>query len=573
MNFTSDYYPDLAELSDSQLSDARQTVVSKMQSKFAGIDLSPGSPTGDMVVTPLAAFVAASEVAHGRFMSDLDLENVANGIIYSCDFVTKYLGNFAVYDVENLRGTGLVRLTFSSNTQQIIPRHAVFRFGNTDDYLPLLVNSDSTVLTILPAGSAHTDDGDTYVLSQTSALTWAVDIPLTGTLVTAVARGAAGTSTLSITSLSLITAAIDFLPGVPSASLSDLAKLARVAAHALTTSSRNGIKALVYHHWPETRMVSPILTGDVEMLRTVPGTAMMLQAPAADVYYRSARDLQVETQTVRLNYSEENLRDGPVSSFRGKLEFLHRPSRIVSLEWAEKAGLVQTCEIYTRNSVEGTGAELNYCGSRTEEFWVEVVPSPDPDHPGTPLITLLEDEGGRYAFFTVTYLADPLVETVAAVLESPDNAPPGVSLLVKTGPLSYVTSMNISYRKTPGTKMLLSAAAAQIEAYAKKSGYPEAFRLTAIHDIMKTAGASLVTQIDATGLITVTPASRLLLVSDPGGADIAADWYDVHSSGLPVITYTTAAEIVPDTISPFAATERTTRYMLSASNINFIEVQ
>lgn len=566
MNFTTEYYPDLAELTDEQLSSARQIVISKLQASFVDVDLQPGSPTGDMVVTPLAAFLAASDVAHDRLMSDLDLGNVADGLIYSCDFVTKYLGNFAVYDVENLRAAGLARLTFSTNVQRAISRHTLFRFGTTDDFSPLLGNSTGTELVIHPAGTAVSGVTDEYVLSQTSASTWAVDIPVTGTLTQDVAIGAAGTITQSLPGLSLIAAAIDFLPGVPSASLSDLAKLARVAAHALTTSSRNGIKALAYRHWPETRMVSPILTGDPEMLRTTPGSALILQAPAVDVYYRSARDLQTETQIVRLSYSADFPHDESTRAlFRGDLQLMHRPSKILSVEWAEQTGHVAETFLYTVNAAGPSSSQVAL-GTNAENFRIEVAPTMDIAFPDTPTIDLLEDEDGLYAMFAVTYLADPLVATVATVLESEDNAPPGVDLKVKSGPLSEITSMTISYRKTPGTKMLLSAAAVKISAYVRQAGYPSPFRQTAIHDIMKLAGASMVASIAVEGLVYATPASRLITNTN-------ADWFD-NSTTVQTLPIASIDDVVPDNpdTGGWAATERTLRYFLDAANINFIEL-
>jgi hypothetical protein len=33
-----------------------------------------------------------------RFMSDLDLEQVASGVVYNCDFISKYIQNFAPVD-------------------------------------------------------------------------------------------------------------------------------------------------------------------------------------------------------------------------------------------------------------------------------------------------------------------------------------------------------------------------------------------------------------------------------------------------------------------------------------------
>ena len=145
----------------------------------------------------------------------------------------------------------------------------------------------------------------------------------------------------------------------------------------------------------------------------------------------------------------------------------------------------------------------------------------------TPTFPLLDDgAGNQYAIFTVVYDADPLLETVSSLLESPDYRPAGVDVLVKSGPLILIEDMDITYTKKVGTKTTLSVARDKIVEYARTAGHPDAFRQTEIHDIMRNAGAARVLEVSTVGRIFVSAAGRLLrdTVPDPGVADILADW-------------------------------------------------
>lgn len=577
MKFTEEYYPNLAELTTQQLADARAKVVAVLQPHFADIDLSPGTPTGDAVVAPLAAFVAASEEAHGRLMSDLDLENVANGLVYSCDFVQKYLGNFSVYDVDNLRSFGMVRLTFSSNIARTLDKSMMFRFG-TDDEWKFKVSSEAAGVSILAAGSVYNGEPDTFVLSQTSVNTWAVDLPLEGVMTEAVSRGTAGIATRLPSDVVGIAASIDFMQGVPSAGIADLARMARRVFHALTANSRGGTSSLVLRHWPETNMVSPVVNGDPEMQRVAPGSSMILQAPAMDLYFRSNRDNQVETQVVKLYYRQKSPSD-PTMVFRGHAGFLHRPSKILSVEWVGSTTTtsVASYKLFsasTRTDLYGSLA----CGSRYESLWLQVYPVLAT---GMSVIPRTGTGNDAHALFSVTYLADPLLEAVSDTMESPDNAPPGLDLIVKSGPLAYLDSMLVSYNRSPGTRMLLTTAQEKIAAYLGSAGYPSVFRQTAIHDIMKNAGAVRTTAIEVYGKVMVSPAGyrfKPAVITDP--YDYNADWEagsvtmlgvnitDISQLSTPTITNTVNGGI-PEV---WAATERNMRYYIDPANITFHEI-
>ena len=571
LSFTEEYFPDVDALSATALAASRDMVVRSLQPSMPDVDLAPGTPTGDLVVSVLGAYRAAAEEANNRLMSDLNLENVANGIIYSCNFVRGYLGNFAAHDVENLRATGLVRLTYTSAAARTLPLALRFRFGNTDDYSLAVSDSGSTHITLLAAGVPHDGKPDTYRLSQTSSSTWAVDVPLSGNLTAPVAAGTAGRATIVTPDLIGIVASVSFQSGVPSASLKDLARMARKTAFSMTSGSRASTAALVLRHWPETAMISPIVTGDEEMVRSPAGSAMVMQRPAVDVYVRSVRDMQREVQIVKLRYV------GGV--YKGELNLLHTPSRIVSVRWSGSTSTpsVSSFTVYsntTRPSLYGN----QHCGTRHEALFVEVIPA------SHDVITRSNstEPGELYAMFAVTYDADPLVAPMASTLEAPDNVPPGVSVLVKSGPLVLLSAINIEYTKKQGVRTTLSVAREKIHAYIASAGYPDVFRQTVIHDIMVSCGAELVTAISCTGGIRVSAATRKLTApyTDSAAMSVTSNW-NTGSSPITIPTINSVGDIVPsvlvegsedDPAEKWYATGRNVRYYVDPQNINFTEI-
>jgi hypothetical protein len=599
LSYTTEYYPNLDELSQQQLDSARAFVVQKLREKFVDVDLSPGTVTGDQVVAPLSEFIAAADLAFSRFMSDLDLGNVAEGIIYSCPFVEGFLGNFSVYDDSNLQSIGIVRLTFSADAIVSFSRNVTFRFGDAAEFKIRFSSEHGEFFEVLPSTSAATTEDDKVVLVQTSTTTWAVDVPVTGTMPDSVTAGTAGTINKVFPTLAGVVAVTDFIRGATPTSLPELARMARRIYHSMSANSRYGIRSTVYHHWPETAMVSPIMPNDLEMQRGAAGTALGLPDTAVDVYFRSSRDLQTHTQTVLLRYTSTALHNGTTNNvrFRGRLPLLHSPSKIISVKpvGMTDPNTVSNVTIYSRP----TGTNIPYglhFGTRYEEFYADITPVLSG---GVPIIPLSAVYNGAtvdyyYAAFDIEYEADPLFKAVAAHLESPDQAAAGVSTVVHSGPLVDIDTMTIYYHRRPGVKMLLNPALEKIVEYAKKAGYPELFTPAVIHDIMKIAGATMVASISVSGNIEATPSNRWFAY-DAGFSiptSINSDWYrNSYDSRPPALAAATSVDSVADMSPEFVSidmipnganttsrgltsvmTKRTVRYRIEPTGINFVEL-
>lgn len=568
-----EYFPDIEELTPAQLASARATVVDYLRPHFPDHDMSPGSVFGDMYVSPAAAFFAALTVSQNRFMSDLDLENVANGVIYSCAFVERYLGNFAVKDVSTLQSSGLVRLTFSADQTYTLNKGVKFKFASDDIFYPRLPSMLTDTFVILPSGSIPDTSLNEVALSQTSLTTWAVDIPLTGKMTATVTRGETGLATVVQPELVGIAAAVEFDYGLPPASLSTLAEMARRTAYAASVGSRNSTRAFVVNQWPETKVVSVITAGDYEMQRTVPGTALALSAPAADIIFRSRRDYQQESQTVRLPF------DATLRAFRGNVRFLHRPCKIESVVVADAPELALPAVVLYSQVSSSRFPGSTGCGTSHEEFWLHVTPPEDND--GTLLIARSSDADGLYAMFTITYRTDPLLEPVSAMLTSADNAPVGVDVAVKAGPMVFINSLTIGYRRKPGTTMALDTARSEIAAYVNGVGWPELFSEAAMVESMYAAGALRTQTIEYDAAMTITPATRRFAHDFDPVAN--SDWNAVGNSlPCPSSTISSLESMRPVMVQTgtvngvdelYAVSDRNIRYYLPAENIFFIEQQ
>ena len=318
------------------------------------------------------------------------------------------------------------------------------------------------------------------------------------------------------------------------------------------------------------------------MQRSAPSSFAALQRPAVDLYIRSASDLQVESQIVTLEYLTPA--GGGDKVFRGKVGFLHRPSRVIGLEWSGSTvtSLVSSSTLYSKSSRPVDLFGSLHCGTRYEDFYLEV--SPEVDDQGTSLVALSDVGGKQYATFAITYECDPLLETISDLLESPDYRPVGVDVLVKSGPLVFFDAIVIQFSAKKGTRTTLTSAKTAILDYLQSAGHPDTFRVTAIHDIMRQAGAARVVKVSVVTTCRPTPADRIMrstLVA-PGFGSIAAAWGDLSDPTL-AIPNDTVDGVVPSVITDAAfpaggpvdvwsATDRTVRFSTDPDNIQFVEI-
>jgi hypothetical protein len=216
-------------------------------------------------------------------------------------------------------------------------------------------------------------------------------------------------------------------------------------------------------------------------------------------------------------------------------------------------------------------------GSQYEEFWLRVVPPVDSSN--VVLVDRLEDANGAYAMFTVTYRADPLLESVSSMLTSLTNAPIGVDTIVKAGPMVVIDALTVRFRRKAGTTMALDAARVEIAAYVNGVSFPELFSEAPIVESMYAAGALRTQAISYSARLSLTPSTRRFAHAfDPS---TSTDW-NTNSLPCPVSTITTTAgmrpyELFTGSVSGiaelYAVTDRNVRYFILPENIIFVEQQ
>jgi hypothetical protein len=570
-DFISLYYPELSEIPSADVLDARFRLETHLRAQYPDLDTRVNSVFGDLILTPFAHMLAAFETSMERFMSDLDLANVANGVVYNCEFVKDYLRNFAIVDHDNLVSSGVIRLTFCVDDDYTIDRRTQYQFGSGNDFTLRLPYAGH--LEIKSSGSALSSDQNTRALVQVDDSKWACDVGVIGSMSgNPVLKGDAGTTDVSVTDLESIVASLDFVAGLPEDSLSELAERARKTFYSATMATRNGARHFLMKEFPELVAISPVISGDEEQLR---GTASILGAPdgRADIYVKSSGYAGVDSQILTLEFDTSD------SRYKGQLTLLNPPCEIVSISSVESpdtdlgfgnGGVT----ILSRSTDFGKAPYLTSAYSSYEELFIAI------DEP-TPELSNEVISGDQFHSFLLTYRADPVVPVVSDVVDSPDNAPIGVDVLTRGFVVIRITSLTISYVKKSGVKMALNTAREEIHKYFKNLGYDSVYSDSRIVDTMYYAGADNVVSIVPVAHVQWTVADKTL---PSGGIEPLANWTGALAQGhtLPVINITTTAGLVPDyqdpnlgnatTVTYASAGKRNVCYLLDEEDIIFTEI-
>jgi len=578
--FLQSYLPNREDLTDEQLSAIYDLLLQQLRGVHDDVDFSPNTPTGDLVVSPMQTGWAGVSVALDRFSSDLDLENVSNNIIFNCDFVEDYLRNFGVYNLPGLGASGVTRLLLTSPAILELDRGTRFQFGNDDVYYLKLAFDGP--LTIYPPGSEVEAGTNSAIMTAVGVDSWVIDIPVKGNAANAVTKGTGATIDRVLANVSAASAIVDFHLGNETTSLPYLAKKARETVFAAAPGSRGGISQSVKFLWPETKVVSPIITGDREMLRNPASGPLALPQPAIDVIYRSEADMSLETTVVAVPY------DPTSDKFVGALDLPSFPSHIETIFPTQSA--TSPVERFLVFSQPVDNERLGFTGAQDYRSNLWVMIDPPRDENDVNIVRRVEQDGSTVGLFTVIYHTDPLLPHVSAFMESDANAPLGVSTRVTAGPLMLINSMSIYYRRQSGVTMTLTRAREVISSYINGVGYPAVFTEAPIIEEMGYSGASIVDSIVYDRELRHSPAHYWI---NEGQSFEAQSWADANRSIIPAgDTYDDALDavlaefsipvpidetpIIPDLVAGDgqtlrAATSRNIRYFVAPESINFIE--
>ena len=556
-----DYLPLISEVPEARAAAVRARLAVFIASGWSDLDTAPNSPFGDLHLTPLAFQIAALEIAGERMFSDLVLENVASGVVWNCDYVKAYLKNFAAIPRDAAKATGVVRLRFSTDVPRTVDRRTLFAF-EADNVFAMRLAAPGH-LSILPVGTARTELNQ-YVLSQTGRSTFVADVPVAGIMGTAVPMGASGTLDSDLAGLVGVSAVNDFLDGTFETSVTALAKKTRETFYSATLTSRGGATAFLAREFPEIVSVSPVVSGDLEMLRDSTN-ALGLVTGCLDVCSRSSQSYQTDSQLVKLVY------DAGLDCFYGKLDLAELPVKIdgVTCDTAQDVNL--TYVVYSASNDPRRAALATAAYTELEQLYLEVT------MPRSGLDRLITVEGG-YGYFNINYRFDPGIKHVTTTLNSSDVRPVGVDVMARGFMPVVISSLLVEFVKAPGKQVNISQARQEILDYVNGLGFPDVFLDSAVGDSMLYAGASGVKRLQVTASAAWSVASRFL----PDTIEPLVDWSASRASALtpPALNIDSTGGLTPSYRDPALGTsletlvacgKRNVCYILDSANLNFSE--
>lgn len=569
-DFVTLYFPDVSELTDAQISSARRRAEIFIKKFDANIDTRPNTPFGDLHLTNIARLLASIEVAHGRFMSDLDLEQVANGVIWNCDFVRKYLQNFAVYDKETLSSSGVVRLTFCKDQAYTIDRRARYQFGADTFELRL---PHPGPLEVLPVGSTPPINTNARVLTQVDNERYAIDVGVKGTMTVQVVAGTDGTTDFPIEDLTSIVSAYDFEFGTPPSSLSALAAKARETHYTASLTTAGGARNYTKRQFPDLKSASAVISGDVEMIRDI-SNPLAMGAGYMDVHVQSKGHAGLDSHYVKLTYYPTQ-GDEVVGRYIGVLDLVEHPQKIVSIVSSQDPTIdlgfgTAAVEIFSESTNAAYAPLAQAAYSSYEKLWI-AIDMPRTDLGAARIVNDINTETGEESHrFLVTYQADPMVAVVNDDLQSRNVKPVGVNVLVRGFVPIVIEDLLITYVKSPGVTVKLDAAREEIYNYFRSLGYPGLYADSRIIDAMYYAGAEDVVSIRTTAHVQWSVADWF--IKTPGGnpptTDIAATI--ANSVKAPSITMSYSSGLIPSYQDELLGTSDETFVSVGPRNVGYI---
>jgi hypothetical protein len=573
LDFINTYFPDVADVTQEQLLSARQRLDTILKQKYPSLDTRPNSVFGDLGLSPYAYLVACHEIAMDRFMSDLDLEQVANGIVYNCDFVRKYIQNFATVDQTTLKSSGVIRLVFCVDDSYTIDRRARFIFNTENEFTLRLANPGS--LDVLPVGSVPSPYTNEYVLKQISETEYAIDIGVVGTMVSQVSSGDVGTTDYAVTDLTSILAVTNFESGLPAESLATLAAKTREAFYSATLTTRAGANNYLAREFPDLTATSPILPGDTAAVRASVNPLGVANGKM-DICVQSKNFGTTVSQTLQLTYSASGA-SGP--AYYGKLDLIEVPQVIDSIQYSGDTaidlgikGATGKINILSKSTNFSKAPLLTSAYSTYEDYWIRIVA---PSSSGFSFNPINDVDGSQYNYFTINYRSDPLVKVVSDTLGSSNLTPIGVDVLVKGYVPIYINSLLITYTKKAGVRIALETARNEIYNYFKTLGYNKIYAASKIYDAMYYAGADDVVSISVNSQIQWTISDKIIpasVTANPAG-QTGFDAAYTASLPLPANVYNNLSATAAFENTTFSVMEARNRgYYLPLENILFSEV-
>ena len=289
-----DYLPAPSEVPIDHVLATRQMLDTYVKSWWPELETRPNSVFGDLHLTPLAVLLSAIDIAMARRESDLNLDNLAAGIVFNENFARSYLKHFGVVAASAIPASGVVRLVFSADKVYAIDSSSVIKFGTITCRFSA---EEGSPIMIYPTGTPN----QRRVLTRVSDSEFVVLFPVTGAAGSLVADGIRGTMALPHPEFVRVEAAGDFDAGQGQPSLMALADQARRGFFAASLTTRTGALAFLAQRFPNLA-ASIVVSGDAEMLRDS-SNIIGLKGGKVDCYLKSRVSPLAGSQITQLTWN------------------------------------------------------------------------------------------------------------------------------------------------------------------------------------------------------------------------------------------------------------------------------
>lgn len=551
------YFPAFEEIPTATLKSMRERLLAWQQVTRPDLDMRPGSVYGTWGLDPVSNLLAGVEVMLDRVRGDLDVAGVAQGIVYDCDFVEKFLAGLGAVRQESITTLGYVRLEFEENVDVDIPGGIRFQFNEQDTFVPLTFPAGPIRIRKVGTTSTSSQVLPLRVLGQSR---YAVVLPVTG-YSTSILAGDIAAVDQTVQGLVAVQAISDFQVGRVNNSVPALADRTSRTFQAAGFATRGGIQRELEQVLPDLVSVSAIASGDAEMLR-FSNTTLGVGDGALDVLVRSSSQATYQQEVLFEYVVDQDAVE--VNRFIAVWSPLSVPTRIESIVWIGDETINLDYEILAR-STDNTRAPLLTCAYSSLEQFEVVIRMPTDS--GIPAIQTDVLTTGQFARFRITYTADPGVAAVAQYCAAEE--PAGMDVLARAPVQLLITRLIFNYTKKPGVLFNTEQAMQDIENYLSALAPPDRLSPADLNDRVYSAGASRILSVETRASLKLSIADRVV---PAGTATALEDWAAVDAAALdvPRITLSDVTALNPTYLDPLLGETTATMGAAGVKNICYV---
>lgn len=559
IDFINTYMPSTIELDIPQVRVNRQQLSNYVSVAFPDIAHNPGTVIGDLIITPQSYIISSIEQGLENVLSDITLENVANGTIFNCDFVSSYIKNYGVDSSLYYPSSGVLRLVFSEDKTYELDRSTQFKI---DNYIYSIYLPNNGNFFCVASSETLKDGVNACQLKDTGSGMWFCDVPVVGKVEEV--NIAAGTSCLInsvIPELYTIQTLIPFSSGVISDSLPNLAKRTQTTSFSASLNTRYGAIQYINTTCPFIESTYALRDGDKDLLRTY-YNGYGIASGCLDIFARTQSYEFTENQQVKLFLSEDQ------QWLEGDWIYTGQPYHLESITHPD----VDAKDLEDREIISTSDVSLNLgaIAAYTKHEKLHIRLKNLFDESNNSLFTMYLDENGKqYTYVTVTYQTDPLFPAVSATVENEDYSPINANVLVRGFIPVVISQFDVIYTKLPGVIPNLQEAKDKIKIYLGKVGAPNQFSIAEIAKIMQEAGVNYLKDIDVVAKVQWTVGSHIQ--NKDGSISPVLDT-EIRSAEDLRVYYPNNDETLVST-DMYACSPKIIRYYVLENSIKFKEVR